>query len=403
MHTITKLIVLGAVFVVGAPSALAASAQPLEVSGWIPYWRIEAGTNAAQENLSLFTELNPFGFSVKQDGTLADILTIDNPHWQRLISAAEDEDILVIPTVMWSDTHTIHAVLASPERRAAHIAAIVAMVAAGDYDGVDIDYEGKLADTRPYFSAFLAELREALEGKRLHCTIEARMPLAARYTGTPPAHIEYANDLPAINAACDRVRIMTYDQQTADVQLNAAARAAGEIYTPVADVAWVEKVVEYMAQDIDKEKMSLGIATYGHIYQIIPSATGPGYHYFILEAFNPAYAVDLAAQMGITPERNSAGELAFTYVPREQVAALPSQEELARQAPRGTASAYLAAAGARSLADRRGRLAPFHYITWSDAGAIEQKVALAKRLGLAGVSVFKIDGGVDPALWEVLH
>jgi spore germination protein YaaH len=195
---------------------------------------------------------------------------------------------------------------------------------------------------------------------------------------------------------------MTYDQQTADVQLNASARAAKEIYAPVADVKWVEKVVDYMATDIDKKKMVLGVATYGYIYQIMPNTDGSGYGYTKLEAFNPAYATDLAKELGITPERNRAGEMSFSYVPKDQPSSLPTQAALSKLAPKSTASASLAAAGALALAKSKRQQAPFEYITWSDAGAIKQKVDLAKRLKVAGIAVFKIDGGSDPKMWDVL-
>lgn len=379
-----------------------ASAASLEVSGWIPYWRTEAGTKDAKKHLSQMDEINPFAYSVKTDGTLADTLRIDGRDWQSLIKAAEKKRVRVVPTLMWSDTNTIHAVLSDPARRAAHIEAIVEEVEERDFDGVDIDYEGKLAETRVHFSAFLKELKEELNGKHLSCTIEARMPLSARYAGTPPPGIEYANDLPEINRHCDRVRIMAYDQQTADVQLNAEARAKNVVYAPVADVRWVEKVVEYMGEDIDKDKMVIGIPTYGYIYQVMPNTTGVGYGYIKVEAFNPKYATDLAKKLKITPERNSAGELSFSYVPKEQNKSLPSQADLAKLAPRGTSSANLASAGALALVKKEGRQAPVQYLSWSDAGAIKQKVDLAKRLGVAGVAVFKIDGGSDPKMWSAL-
>ncbi len=41
-------------------------------------------------------------------------------------------------------------------------------------------------------------------------------------------------------------------------------------------------------------------------------------------------------------------------------------------------------------------------LVWSDSKAIADKVALAKKLGLRGVSVFKFDGGEDQGIWSVL-
>ncbi len=386
----------------GALPTQAASSSKLEVSGWIPYWRTEAGTKDAKRNLSKMTEVNPFAYSVRADGTLADTAKIDGKDWQSLFKDAKKKKVKIVPTVMWSDTDNIHIVLSDPQKRAAHVAAIADLVEDKGFDGIDIDYEGKKAETRIYYSAFLEELADALGRKQLDCTIEARMPLSARFAGTPPANIEYANDLKEVNRHCDRVRIMTYDQQTADVELNRTARAAKEVYAPVADVAWVEKVVSYMGQDIDKKKMVIGIATYGYIYQVMPHTDGSGYGYIKVEAFNPGYGTQIAKEYGLKPDRNRAGELSLSYVPKDQSAQLPTQAQLARQAPKGTSSGSLAAAGALALAKSTQQQAPVQYLTWSDAGAIKQKVALAKKLGLKGVAVFKIDGGSDPKMWAAL-
>ena len=45
---------------------------------------------------------------------------------------------------------------------------------------------------------------------------------------------------------------------------------------------------------------------------------------------------------------------------------------------------------------------PFNYLSWSDAQAVADKVALARRLGVRGVVVFKFDGGEDQKIWAVL-
>ncbi len=397
---------------IAAPAAMAESSKrddpaqeaKLEYAGWIPYWAGERAISDAHAHLAQFTEINPFGYTVKSDGTLYDALNAQSPAWQALFKDARKEDVKVIPTVMWSDGAQINAIMNDPAARAKHVQEVVRMVEENGYDGVDIDYEGKYAETRVAFASFLKELSDALkdadEDAQLDCTIEARMPLEARFAGTPPANIEYANDLPSINQYCDRVRLMTYDQTTADLQLNAAH--SGELYDPIADPAWVEKVVDYMAQDIDRSKLSIGVATYGYIYQAMTKPGGTGFSYMTIEAFNPQYGIDTAKQYGLTPMRGPSGELSFSYVPKEQTAALPSHSILSAFAPRGTASAYMAALGALGYTKKKSLQAPVQYLVWSDATAIGQKVDLAKKLGVNGVAIFKIDGGEDPQMWDVL-
>ena len=375
-----------------------------EVSGWIPYWAETKGVADVTPHLSELSEINPFGFSVKTDGTLADTLNVTDPTWQNLFSQARAQNVRVVATVMWSDTASIHNVLSNPTLRAQHIQSIVNAVNTYGFDGVDIDYEGKLASDKDNYSAFLKELNAALaaqsKNKWLECTIEARTPPDSLNTSASLSDIQYANDYAVINQYCDRVRLMTYDQESADLKLNNAH--SNELYSPIADPAWIQKVVALTTQTIDKSKIELGIATYGYIYQVMPYTDGSGFSYTLLEAFNPGYATQTAAQYNITPARNAAGELSFTYVPKETVSALPSNSFLSALAPSGTASGSLAAAGALALAKTSGKQSPVQLLWWSDAQAIQDKVNLAKQLGLRGVSIFKLDGGEDPNMWSVL-
>lgn len=384
---------------VGVSSAEAAVVKKpsLEVSGWLPYWRKATSTADALAHLDAFTEINPFGYTVKQDGTLYDAMKIDEEPWKSLIAEARKKKIRVIPTIMWSNGDAIHAVLSNTKSRIALEDRIAALVKEKGFDGIDIDFEGKKAETKDYFSTFLKGLYQRMGNKWVMCDIEARTPISSRYGSTPPADAGmYANDYVAINKYCDRVRIMVYDQGAIDVKLNKAAN--GEPYVPIADPKWVEKVITLTAQTISKKKLVIGVATYGYEYKVTPLSEY-GYRYDLQWAFNQKYAFDIISQYQSNLKRNSAGELSFTYIPNvlpPSGSSPANTDPVLNVVPVATTSysdgSIAPAAGATS----------FNILWWSDAKAIQDKITLAKKLGVRGIAIFKIDGGEDPTLWDVL-
>lgn len=372
--------------------AMPSSAAAFEVSGWVPYWSGSRGTRDAQKHLENVDVLYLFAYSVESSGTLKDLAKLSSRSWKRLIKQARDADVAVIPTVMTSNGSMLHDILSNAKNRASHVKAIKDMVKKRSFDGVDIDYEGKLVSTNPYYSEFLEDLKDALGDKILSCTIEARTPPDSLYR-TVPTNLRYANDFDRINEHCDRVNIMTYDQQRADLTLNDARK--GTPYIPVADVEWVEKVMKLTMKSIDKDKLSIGVATYGAEWDL---SVAPEWYkeYRKLWSLNPSYAEDLADDLDITPVRNSAGELSFTYLP--EGVSIPSKYK----APRGTPEAYEAAGRALQYATETGQNTIVNVVSWSDAEAIAEKIELAEDLGLRGIAIFKIDGGEDQGLWRKL-
>lgn len=379
----------------GKTAAPAPKPALLEVSGWIPYWRTATGTVDAMLHMDTFKELSPFGYTVKNDGTLFDAMNIDQFWWQMLIKAARAKKVKIIPTVTWSNTESIHAVLKSPKLRKAHISGIVKVATENGFDGIDIDYEGKMAETRPYFSFFLRDLYKAMGKKIVSCTIEARTPLASRFD-TIPEDITFANDYTAINKYCDRVRIMTYDQGSIDLRLNEIAMGP---YIPVADTKWVEKVITLAAKSIAKKKIVIGVATYGYEFDVTPLIYG--FRYDLVTAFNQKYALDLARELGISPHRNLAGELSFAYTPTATSRAPVT--EAAGQSNNAFLAGASVSLSATTSAPAISTSTPFRLLWWSDASAIQEKINLARKLGVRGIAIFKIDGGEDPVLWTVLR
>lgn len=363
-------IILG--FVLIGHQASAATTASLEVSGWIPYWRTATGTAEALGNLDTLTEINPFGYTVKTNGQLFDAALIGEEPWTTLIKEAHDKGVRVIPTIMWGNPDAIHAVLSNKILRDAQINDIVNLVYSKGFDGIDIDYEAKYAKTKDYYSIFLRDLYKAMGKKWVMCEVESRTPVTSRYDTVPADYDpnDVANDYVEINKYCDRVRIMAYDQARVDLSLD---RANPGLYAPVSDSRWVEKLVNLAAETIDKKKLVIGIPTYGYEYIVSPGGVG-GYSYVSDGALNPIYATDIAKALNITPTRTTSGELSLLYYPT------------ATSTPVN---------GVRT--DIQSNL-----LVWSDAESIKDKVELATKLGVRGVALFKLDGGADPKMWDVL-
>jgi hypothetical protein len=98
---------------IAAPTYTSAAvwSKPFEISGWIPYWKAASGTADIMPNLQRFTEVNPFGYTVDDDGRLNDAAVLSQEPWITLQKEAKANHVRYIPTVMWSDADAMHAVL----------------------------------------------------------------------------------------------------------------------------------------------------------------------------------------------------------------------------------------------------------------------------------------------------
>ncbi len=389
------IFLVAALFLVPLSANAAVMSKPFEVAGWLPYWRGATSTVDVLPHLSQLTEVNPFVYTLKNDGTIVDNGPMTDPSWVLLQTMAKQQHVRFIPTIMSGNGALLHKLLSKTSTRIALEDRIAKLVKDNNFDGIDIDFEAKTAETRVYFSTFLKGLYQRLGPKWLQCTVESRTPIADRYYGvTPPKDAGiYSNDYDALNKYCDRVRIMAYDQQGIDQSL--AHAAANTLYAPVADIAWVEKVMRVAMKSIAKNKLVIGIPTYGYEYDV--TAYADGYVYDLLWSFNPKYALDIASTLGITPNRNRTGEMSFSYNP---VSTLVTPTD-ATTSPTLTNNEQVGAA-ALALATSTNTHSTFRLVVWSDASAVADKVALAKRLGLRGVAVFKFDGGEDQNIWNVL-
>lgn len=389
-----KLSILIAVLLVTICFPIAASAAyEGEVAGWIPWWTDSEGIKSATKNIKKLDTVYPFVYEVSSAGKLVDKGDMSSSEWKKFVRLARKNKVEVIPTVMWFDGAQIHVVLSDKKKREQLVEDITDMVKRGRYDGVNIDFEGKKAETINHFSDFLEELNDELGSKLLTCAIEARTPAKDLYKVVPNP-LTYANDYEVIGEECDRIELMTYDQQRADLTLN--KERTGVPYAPVADEKWVEKVVDLALEDFPKDKVLVGIPTYGRAWDVTVS---PDWYqsYQSVAALNHPRIVELSEKIYKTPlGRSAGGDAVMSYFPEDSkykiLTILP--------VPEGTPKGYENAARALLFANLTKQTVPVRFISYGDATAAKAKLDMAEEKGVRGVAFFKIDGEEDQAIWK---
>jgi spore germination protein len=338
------------------PTSTTAATVPLEPSptsayrsAWLTYWDDGTGLDSFRANAEHLDEFHPFWFEVQGP---TKIVTQGSPSFrQSALQIAKEAGVKVVPTLTESlKTEDFLAFMGPDDTRAQHVQAVCDLARDNDFHGIDIDYEMfaiKVSETnvipaRDAFSKFIQQLATCLhaDDRTLQVTLLPKTsdsPYASYLSSLTPGVFDYK----AIGAAADIVRPMAYD--------NATPLTASGSTDPL---PWVREVGEYARKYIPARKVVLGISLYGYDW-------GPG------------------------------GAKSIT----------------ARQAP-----ALARQKGASVLYSDRVHSRFFEYQTadgasrsvWFDTSAdTAKRAALAKELGLAGVSYWAL-GNEDREFWASL-
>ena len=280
--------------------------------------------------------VSPQWFHVQADGRLrADIDT-------ELLAVAAELRMPVAPVVVNEGFRPeVAQALLARERDWKPLADQLAATAAGyGLRGLHIDFEEVPADARASYVRFIARLSGTLRSRGLLCSIAVGAPLAAAPNEEgcwPDGPHMAALDYAELGQLVDSMTVMTYDQHTAP-----------GFPGPVAGRPWVEACVRRLVEHVPASRLLLGIPLYYRRWSGQRVVDGPH-----------ADAVELAARVGAQVRLDQReGEKTYSFVER------------------GVSN-----------------------VVWmQDRETLRHRTELARRLGLAGFSAWRL-GQEDPALW----
>jgi spore germination protein YaaH len=251
------------------------------VAGWLTPWGDDSFVSF-KNNLDTITEVHPFVYTVSANGMSLDASDPASWHKDEVLRLAKEHNIKVIPTSSGDVNHS-DLMLNDPAKRAAHIQAILKEIEINGYDGWNVDYEGFLNGyNRDVYATFLTDLSKELHARNkiLAFSVEA---------------FNRKQNWEVIGKVVDRFMLMGYDYNS----------ARGPQVGPIGPASWLQEVIDYTATRVPKEKIVLGLGTYG--YSWIHNGAQ-----YVSTAVSYQDALDIAKETGATIKREQDAPY-FTY------------------------------------------------------------------------------------------
>ncbi len=383
------------VAVIVALALLAVGCTPKrDTTGWIPYWETVGGGATVHANGDLFSELSPFWYRSTGVATIVS----DEPASERaqVVALAKAQSIPLIPAVRdGTPAHIMAAILANPVQRAAHVAALVNLVMANGYAGLDLDYEKfgfadgsrTWATTRPSWVQFVSQLSAALHARARLLTVS----VPPTYNGTrAPGSGYWVYDYAGMAPWIDRLRILAYDFSFS---------APG----PVAPLWWVDSILQYAVTLVPRSKVQIGVPAYGRNWVTAIGGTCPAGVTPSRYDIRTANAAAFVKEKKATPVRDArSAELTFTYTDTFTGTPPPTTTPPLTTASVAGVSATPAAARTQALAPTSVTCVVHRTVWYSDAATMLSRAKLAGKYEISGISQWAL-GYEDPAQWQPLR
>ena len=275
---------------------------------------------------------------------------------RRIVAVAKKHNVKIMPLIVnpGFNLEMLHKVLISREAQERCVVALLDLCRKEGWYGIQYDFENIHIADKAAFTAFFKLAADSLKKYGFSISI-AVVPRASDYAGLGDYQkwmFEYwrgGYDYKALGAIADFISFMSYDQHTRRTTPG-----------PVAGYTWMERCLQYILQQVPKEKVSLGLALYSDYW--FPSYTNPQTVNAWGRSLNYPDAVGIMESGGGKMEWHERDKMFYTVFERDEI---------------------------------------YEHIYFEDARSFQARLELVKKYNLRGISCWRL-GQEDPAIFKGL-
>ena len=235
-----------------------------QVYGYLPYWRMDAGT-AGRLDYDLVSTIALFGLGIKKDGNIdtawRGYTAYVSGNAAAVTNAAHAKGVRVVPTFQMFDSGTLvkmRAFLHGNAAQAQFIRQALALMERRSADGANFDFEPMPQSLSLDYARFLAKFKAAMHKQFPKATLVAATSAGAPYTL-----------IHALEPIVDQMLVMTYNYRWSGSTVTGAI-------APLDNTTRTVKlhIARYLKQ-VPPSKLILGVPYYGYDWPVtsaVPNA-----------------------------------------------------------------------------------------------------------------------------------
>lgn len=220
---------------------------PVEYSAWIPWWDENRAIQSIESSAQVLDHAMPGWYKINDQAGLE---RIDSKEAQNIKQMLDKNDIEIMPSIFNDfDAKRVTLLLQDSNLEDSFIESLISTAKENGYSGWDIDFEQIDNQDKDSFSDFIGLMAKRLHNNKLKLSVSVH----AKTGGSTDSQASQSMDYKALSHSADLIRIMAYDYHH-----------SGSIAGPITPVDWLEKVIDYSLDNIDRKKIVIALPLYGY-------------------------------------------------------------------------------------------------------------------------------------------